>query len=284
MKYKILFLALATLSVPLVSGCSHKETSSQNTVDQAVHEDLDGYWTCPMHPQVHQHEKGQCPICGMNLTHIDSPKKPEKRVPDTSNIPSSQGMQMTDKQLGVVAIGRYTVSRKDLTVSIPVSGNILSPEEIALQIYESDLALVNIDSPFSGFSSASPQQLLKGKIKRINSIIDPTTRTLKVFGNLDHPLQNRVNDGGFHGEITAQLKNQIVIPEDAVLHTGTRDLVYLISPDNQVHPKAVVLGSKSLEEYQVFAELKEGDVISTGPNFLLDSESKIRGGNDQASH
>ncbi len=26
-----------------------------------------GYWTCPMHPEVHQSAAGQCPICGMNL-------------------------------------------------------------------------------------------------------------------------------------------------------------------------------------------------------------------------
>ena len=26
-----------------------------------------GYWTCPMHPEVVQHEAGDCPICGMDL-------------------------------------------------------------------------------------------------------------------------------------------------------------------------------------------------------------------------
>jgi YHS domain-containing protein len=26
-----------------------------------------GYWTCPMHPEIHQSGPGQCPICGMNL-------------------------------------------------------------------------------------------------------------------------------------------------------------------------------------------------------------------------
>jgi len=24
-------------------------------------------WTCPMHPEVHKHEPGKCPICKMNL-------------------------------------------------------------------------------------------------------------------------------------------------------------------------------------------------------------------------
>jgi YHS domain-containing protein len=33
-----------------------------------------GYWTCPMHPEIHQSGPGQCPICGMNLVY----KKIEK--------------------------------------------------------------------------------------------------------------------------------------------------------------------------------------------------------------
>lgn len=280
MKYKILFLSMAILSVALIAGCSRNENPSQNMTDQTVHEDPEGYWTCPMHPQIHQHEKGKCPICGMDLVHVDPPQKTEKSSSDGSSIPSSKGIQVTDKQLGIVAIGRYTVSRKDLTVSIPVSGSILSSKEIVFQIYESDLALVKTGSKFVGYSSSSPQESMKGKITSVDSMLDPTTRTLKVFGVLDQPVQNSVSDGGVHGKITTQLKNQIVIPEDAVLHTGTRDLVYLISSDNQASPMPVVLGSKSAEEYQIFAGLNDGDVISTGPNFLLDSESKIRGGND----
>jgi YHS domain-containing protein len=33
-----------------------------------------GYWTCPMHPEIHQASSGACPICGMSLVF----KKTEK--------------------------------------------------------------------------------------------------------------------------------------------------------------------------------------------------------------
>jgi len=29
-------------------------------------------WTCPMHPEVHKHEPGKCPICKMNLVKAKS--------------------------------------------------------------------------------------------------------------------------------------------------------------------------------------------------------------------
>jgi hypothetical protein len=41
-----------------------------------------GYWTCPMHPEIHQAAAGQCPICGMNLEF----KKGEKTPPRTKTM------------------------------------------------------------------------------------------------------------------------------------------------------------------------------------------------------
>lgn len=281
MKYSFLFLSFfIVLSTAFIAGCSHHENQLQNTVNQPSHEDPDGYWTCPMHPQVHQHEKGKCPICGMDLVHVEGEKSLEKDSPVTNSLPNPNGIQVSNQQLERIAIGRYTVSRKDLAVSIPVAGSILSSKEVVLQIYESDLRLIKTDNKFVGSLSSSPQDSLKGKITRIDSTIDPASRTLKVFGVLDQPVQYLVSDGSFHGEIIAQLKNQIVIPQDAVLHTGRRDLVYLFSSNNHLRPQPVTLGSKSSAEYQVFAGLNDGDVISSGPNFLFDSESKIRGSDD----
>jgi len=40
------------------------------TTDDHDHGDLD-LWTCPMHPEIQQHEPGSCPICGMDLVLAD---------------------------------------------------------------------------------------------------------------------------------------------------------------------------------------------------------------------
>ena len=37
-----------------------------------------GYWTCPMHPEVHQTKAGQCPKCGMNLEYKETAKEGQK--------------------------------------------------------------------------------------------------------------------------------------------------------------------------------------------------------------
>jgi YHS domain-containing protein len=45
-----------------------------------------GYWTCPMHPEVHQSTAGQCPICGMNLVF----KKSDKDAAKTKSMDQSK--------------------------------------------------------------------------------------------------------------------------------------------------------------------------------------------------
>ncbi len=61
---------LVFLSIGLfVVGCSSSETS-QNANQETMSKEL---YTCGMHPNVIQEGPGNCPICGMNLTPINSP-------------------------------------------------------------------------------------------------------------------------------------------------------------------------------------------------------------------
>ena len=185
-------------------------------------------------------------------------------------VSSTDGIEISDIQKKYAQISRYTVSKKDLILSIPASGRVQSGREIVFQVYESDLEIVKSSALFSGSSSALSSQILRGKISSVDRLVDPSSRTLRAVGILDQSA-NLVAESAFHGEITTTLKNQVVIPIESVLHAGTRDLVYVFSSDGKLTSKTVRLGSKGKQEYQVLSGLAEGDVISTGPNFLLES-------------
>jgi len=65
------------------------ETIGENSVKESSNTKPDssaaveaGYWTCPMHPEIHQAGPGQCPICGMNLIY----KKVEKNSKETKSM------------------------------------------------------------------------------------------------------------------------------------------------------------------------------------------------------
>lgn len=50
-------------SALLWSGCQSKQTGNRQPA-------TDSYYTCSMHPQVHQDKPGNCPICGMKLIKV----------------------------------------------------------------------------------------------------------------------------------------------------------------------------------------------------------------------
>lgn len=276
MKRRLFLSIIAVLSLIWIGGCTKQTAESTPIVSaQKDHEDPEGYYTCPMHPQVHEHKPGKCPICGMELAKVAGKPPQSKKDSATGNE-----IQATDRQLNLAGIGKHTVTRKDLIFSIPVSGRLVSSREVALQMYESDLQSIAVGFEFTGKSAASGDETLSGQIRSVDSIVDPSSHTVRVLVNLDKGPNRVVIDSGFYGEIKVIKKSQIAVPEDAVLHAGKRDLVYIITKENKLKPSVVILGQKAGREYQIISGLNEGDVISTGPNFLIDSEAKIRGGND----
>lgn len=280
---KIILLGTLTVAallwIPKVYS-QDKRADSKSPAIGSDHEDPEGYYTCSMHPQVHEHKPGKCPICGMPLIKV-SGKKHEAKKEKAEEFE----IFATNTQLNLAGIGKYTVTRKELTFAVPVSGRMLSSREVAFQVFESDLQLIKTGLEFSGSPSSSPEEEIKGQVRFIDSMVDPSSRTIRVVGTLSRAPKRFVLEGSFHGKIQAREKEQITAPEEAVLHTGKGNLVYVFTSENKLKPKSVTLGKKaSSNEYQILSGLNEGDVISTGPNFLMDSEAKIRGVSDQTHH
>ena len=99
-------------------------------------------------------------------------------------------------------------------------------------------------------------------------------------GKVNKTADRLLSETSFSGYVEVDLKNRLAIPESAVLHTGRADLVYIFGAENTLTAKAVKLGIKTEGFYEVLSGINENDSISSGPNFLIDSEAKIRGAND----
>ena len=67
-----------------------------------------------------------------------------------------------------------------------------------------------------------------------------------------------------------------VIPEQAVLRTGQKDIVILALGDGKFKPVEVKLGDYSDGYYQVLNGINAGNTIVTSAQFLIDSESNLR--------
>jgi Cu(I)/Ag(I) efflux system membrane fusion protein len=79
-----------------------------------------------------------------------------------------------------------------------------------------------------------------------------------------------------HATIHRPTDDVLAVPADAVLHSGGRDLVFVISDGGTFEPRAVELGREAGGYFEVRAGLQAGNEVVTSANFLIDSESRFR--------
>lgn len=263
MKIQILVLILlAHFSV----GCNKTETT---TPQEGAHGEANhSFYTCPMHPQIHDHEPGNCPLCGMPLVKVTEGQDNKKE---------SKAILPSDYQVKVMQLTKGTVQRKEVAFDIEAGGRHLSSTQVALYIYERDLMRVKVGQSFEGECASMPGMILRGKITQIDSVADPSSRSVRVLGRITDPHHMNLLEGSFFGTIKTTPVNGIMIPYDAVLRTGKNNLVYKVLEDGGLEAVPVTVGMSTQDEVEVLDGLEEGDVISFGPNFLLDSESRLRG-------
>lgn len=264
----ITILLLVGIAVT-VQFLKKSETREKTTISKTT---VVAYWTCPMHPQIHSEHPGECPICHMKLVQVKTNPDGNKADPGESRTT----IQATKDQLALTGTEKAEVEKMNLKVKIPVSGRFISSSSVAFQIYESDLRYVKPGLSFKGASSFYPEDELNGTITTVDSIVDPTSRTVRVVGSVKNGGRSVPSETGFRGDIEFTLKDRIAVAESSVLHTGSGDLVYVFTSENRLTPRRVKLGLKSEGFFDVVEGVEIGESISTGPNFLIDSESKIR--------
>jgi membrane fusion protein, copper/silver efflux system len=120
-------------------------------------------------------------------------------------------------------------------------------------------------------------QSFTGVIAIVNPFVSQTQRTTKVRIDLPNPdLQLR--PGMYvNADLSVDLGEGLTVPINAVVPTGSRNIVFLDKGNGKLQPCLVQLGSQVGDDYQVLSGLKEGDRIVASANFLVDAESQVQG-------
>ena len=152
----------------------------------------------------------------------------------------------------------------------------LSTVWIIADIYEFEAADVKLGQPATVTLSSFPEREFTGKITYIFPQVDNATRTLKV--RIELANKGFALKADMFADVVLQINygNKLVVPQEAVMDSGTEQLVYVSIDDGYFEPRRIQIGAKVDNKYIVLGGLQAGERIVTSGNFLIDSESKLK--------
>jgi len=204
---------------------------------------------------------------------------------------------ITDEQIKVIEETARPI--RTLTINSPVEGYViqkpalqgmkvmpgdklfdiadLSTVWVIADIYEYELPLIDIGQEAEISLSYIPGKTFRSKIEFLYPSLSGETRTAKVrfsLSNRDGLLKPQM-----FTEVTIKrnLGRRLIIPEDAVIDTGTRQIVYVDKGDGYFEPRQVMTGLRADGSVEILKGIKPGERIAISGNFLIDSEAKLKG-------
>lgn len=144
-------------------------------------------------------------------------------------------------------------------------------------IYEADMPYVTVGMPVSISLSYLQGKTFRGEIGFLYPFLDPQTRTLKARIEIPNPGNTLKPDMYAEAKMVYSVSQQIAVPEQAIMRTGTTDYVFVKGAEDTVFKREVQLGIRSSDGYfEVTSGLLEGEAVVASANFLVDSESSLK--------
>ncbi len=209
---------------------------------------------------------------------------PEEEIDQIEN----SGEVMTDIDIASPVEGyvlNRNISEQDHVMEGTVMYKIanLSKVWVVFNAYESDLAGLDQGDLISFTVAAYPGETFQAEITYIDPVLDPQSRTAKVRAeaeNSDRRLKPQMLAEGVLSSTVAGGREQLLIPQSAVLWTGERSVVYVkkSGTDRPVFEfREVVLGARAGEYYVVKSGLEAGEEVVTNGTFKIDSAAQLAG-------
>ena len=210
------------------------------------------------------------------LRYWDLSEKQIKNIENTGNV---------QKTLTIYSPARGVVMKKNAFQGHYVTAGQnqyeitdLSRVWVDVDIYEYELPWVRKGMPAKMELSYIPGKIFYGNVLFVYPFLSAKTRTATLrleFPNPDYQLKpdmyvNVTLESAIAGD-------SLVIPQEAVIDSGVRKIVFVALGKGKFQPREVKLGVEGNDnEFQVLEGLKENEAIVISAQFMLDSESRLR--------
>ncbi|HXX82078.1 MAG TPA: efflux RND transporter periplasmic adaptor subunit, partial [Thermodesulfovibrionales bacterium] len=153
----------------------------------------------------------------------------------------------------------------------------LSTVWIISDIYEYELPMIKVGESAKITLSYFPGREFSSVIDYVYPTIAAETRTAKVRFSIPNPGGQLKPQMFTNVEVKIDLGKKLVIPDDAVIDTGVRQIVYVDKGEGLFEPREVDLGIRAEGFREVLKGLKAGEKVASSATFLIDSEAQLKG-------
>jgi Cu(I)/Ag(I) efflux system membrane fusion protein len=153
----------------------------------------------------------------------------------------------------------------------------LSTVWVIADVYEYELSSIRVGETASISLSYIPGKEFKSNIDYVYPMLSGETRTARVRFSIPNP-DGRLKPQMYASvQVKISLGSKLAIPDDAVIDTGTRQVVYVDKGEGYFEPREVMLGLRAEGYREVLMGLKAGEKVAASATFLIDSESQLKG-------
>ena len=228
----LIYILIIFIAVFFIQACNSKRTNSAESNSASTE-----VYTCPMHPQIHENQPGNCPICGMKLVKKNAEPVAIKNIelesllkPTNEFVVASLPVITPQESNIKIPVNAYGIIEADTraagAVSARVSGRIeklylryrfqnVSVGQKVMEIYSPEIVtaeqnllfLLKRDSENTSFINAAKQKLLLLGMSatELNKVIQTgkPLYSISVYSNykghvMDNGMnQNEMNQPGF---------------------------------------------------------------------------------------
>ena len=147
---------------------------------------------------------------------------------------------------------------------------------IVAEVFQADAGAIRIGMP-ARVSVPSAGRAFTGRVTFVQPQLDPATRTLRV--RIETPNHGLVLKPDMYVDVDFDLgmsATRIVVPADAVLDSGTRQVVFVDRGNGYLESRQVTVGERLGDRAVIESGLAAGERVVASGTFLIDSESQLK--------
>ena len=171
-----------------------------------------------------------------------------------------------------VAPGEYrgaVSSHSDTTTAPLMTIADLSTVWVSAEVPEPSVRLIHVGEPVSISFLSFPDESFTGKVTRIGDVLDPQTRTLKVYVVLPNP-QGRLRPEMFGSvRLLGPTRAVPVVPPTAIIQEYGQALVFVEQKPGQFERRQISTGVRIGSAVAVLSGVQAGDRVITDGAVLL---------------